>query len=81
MPIYLLVPLQTTEPVWKDAKRREPIQVIAGNEHEARVAASSGFGATQAAVDPWLFAKWVYAHVIEEPDRTLPIVRCTARAH
>src|SRR4051812_35808344 len=44
MTTYLLVPLHTSEWAWTLATRRDPIQVIAKTEGEARDAASMHFG-------------------------------------
>ena len=77
MSIYLLVPLHTTEPAWRDARRREPVQVIAESEQAARATACSRYGsAVKSDDDPWLLARWVYAHVIDQADRTLPLLKC-----
>lgn len=74
MPAYLLVPLHTGQSVWQIATRRDPLQVIAKSEQKARMSASLQFGpaskgvSVDAAADPWLNSRWVYAHVIEEVD-------------
>jgi hypothetical protein len=75
MPIYLLVPLHTADPAWRGILRREPVQVIAENEREARAAAWLRYGAaSRSEHDPWLLSRWVYAHVIEQSDHGLPIL-------
>jgi hypothetical protein len=76
MPIYLLVPLHTGDPAWRGIARRGPVQVIAENEREARAAAWLRFGASlKSDDDPWLLSRWVYAQVIGEPERGVPVLR------
>lgn len=76
MPIYLLIPLHTSDPAWRGIARRDPIQVVASNEREARVAAWMRYGAaSRSEQDPWLLGKWVYAHVVPELDHSLPSLR------
>lgn len=76
MPIYLLVPLHTSDPAWRGITRREPIQVIAENEREARAAAWLRYGSSlKSDNDPWLLSRWVYAHVVEAADKVLPLLR------
>jgi hypothetical protein len=76
MPIYLLVPLHTSDPAWRGITRRDPIQVIAENEREARAAAWLRYGSSlKSEHDPWLLSRWVYAHVVEEVDEVLPLLR------
>ena len=80
MRIYLLVPLHTSDPIWMFSMQREAIQVIAPSETEARLRASLRYGrrrTREAAVaprDPWLDPKWVYAHVIERTDASMPVL-------
>jgi hypothetical protein len=81
MPIYLLVPLHTGDPAWRGIMRRDPIQVIAENEREARAAAWLRYGAAlRSEQDPWLLSRWVYAHMIEATDASLPILKWPERA-
>lgn len=75
MPIYLLIPLETGDPAWRGITRRDPIQVIAQNEREARAAAWLRYGsASKSDDDPWLLGKWVYAHIVDAPDPHLPML-------
>ncbi|HZR69601.1 MAG TPA: hypothetical protein VFB01_11180 [Burkholderiales bacterium] len=80
MRIYLLVPLHTSDPIWMFSVQREAVQVIAPSETEARLRASLRYGrrrTREGAVsprDPWLDAKWVYAHVIERTDAAMPVL-------
>ena len=86
MPTYLLIPLHTAEPEWRFAARRDPVQIIAASEQEARAGASAQFGMRSGgtllapADDPWMQSKWVYAHVIDAPDPALPLVRASEPA-
>ncbi len=83
MPIYLLIPLRTSESVWSFAARRDPVQVVARNEQEARIGASMRFGLRARApgsespdsADPWLDSAWTYVHTIDEEDPGLPIIK------
>jgi hypothetical protein len=80
MRIYLLVPLHTSDPIWMFSVQRDAVQVIAPSETEARLRASLRYsrrrtreGAT-APRDPWLDAKWVYAHAVERTDPAMPVL-------
>jgi hypothetical protein len=80
MRIYLLVPLHTSDPIWMFSVQREAVQVIAPSETEARLRASLRYGRRRtregavAPRDPWLDAKWVYAHIIERTDAAMPVL-------
>jgi hypothetical protein len=79
MPTYLLIPLHTSERAWSSATRRDPIQVVAKSEQEARIRASLRYGVPSGgdrlgSVDPWLHSKWTYVHVIENIDRDVPLL-------
>ncbi len=80
MRIYLLVPLHTSDPIWMFSVQRDAVQVIAPSETEARLRASLRYGRRRtregavAPRDPWLDSKWVYAHVIERTDPSMPVL-------
>ena len=80
MRIYLLVPLHTSDPIWMFSVQRDAVQVIAPSEAEARLRASLRYGRRRtregalAPRDPWLDSKWVYAHVIERTDASMPVL-------
>ncbi len=80
MRTYLLVPLHTSDPIWMFSVRRDAIQVIAPSEPEARLRASLRYGRRRtregvaAPGDPWLDSRWVYAHVIERTDASMPVL-------
>jgi hypothetical protein len=80
MRIYLLVPLHTNDPIWMFSIMREPVQVMAPSESEARLRASLRYGRRRTGEhagglrDPWLDARWVYAHVVEKTDPAMPLV-------
>jgi hypothetical protein len=79
MRIYLLVPLQTSDPAWTLSSHREPVQVVAPSESEARLRASlcfsrRGIDERETALrDPWLDPRWVYAHAVEKSDPKMPL--------
>jgi hypothetical protein len=78
--IYLLVPLQTSDPIWMFSVRKDAVQVIAPSESEARLRASLRYGRRRTAErlvaprDPWLDPKWVYAHVVDKTDPSMPVL-------
>jgi hypothetical protein len=80
MPIYLLIPLHTSDRAWSLAARRDPIQVIAPTEAEARSLASLSYGipsrdpSLTILEDPWLHSRLVYVHAVEESDTRLPLL-------
>jgi hypothetical protein len=86
MTTYLLVPLHTSEWAWTLATRRDPIQVIAKTEGEARDAASMHFGLPSRGGrpgcpdDPWLHSKWTYAHVVDGVHHDIPVLECPLAA-
>jgi hypothetical protein len=76
VPTYLLIPLHTSDPIWQFAARRDPVQVIATSEREARAAAWLRFGSPlQSADDPWLLSKWTYAHIVDGTDLGFPVLK------
>jgi hypothetical protein len=73
---YLLIPLHTSDPAWRFAARRDPVQVIATSEREARAAAWLRFGSPlKSADDPWLSPKWTYAHIVDGTDLGFPVLK------
>lgn len=80
MRIYLLVPLQTSDPIWMFSVYKEAVQVVAPSESEARLRASLRYGRRRTAEralaprDPWLDPRWVYAHVVDKTDPSMPVL-------
>ena len=80
MRINLLVPLHTGDPVWMFSIMREPVQVVAPSESEARLRASLRYGRRRtgaqaiASRDPWLDSRWVYAHIVEKTDPAMALI-------
>jgi hypothetical protein len=78
MRIYLLVPLQTSDPIWMFSVRSEAVQVIAPSESEARLRASLRYSRRRmgavAPKDPWLDPRWVYAHTVQSTDASMPVI-------
>jgi hypothetical protein len=77
---YLLTPQHSDQPIWSSAARREPVQIVAMNEAEARVRASLRYGqrrglhAITSPDDPWLDPKWASARVVAEADSRVPLL-------
>jgi hypothetical protein len=72
MPVFLLIPLETSQPKWESSWFTQPVQVIASSEEQARLRARSLYSTSDASNDPWMDPRLVYAHPVDEADRRFP---------
>jgi hypothetical protein len=78
---YRLTPVRFDAPEWDYSLRRDPVQVTAASESEARDLATLRYviGAGSAGVDlagksPWSDADIVRAQLVERPDPGIPLL-------
>ena len=79
MPIFLLTPLDLAASDWAMSTHRQPVQVEAENEQEARSRAALRFRLIRRAEDSigafaWHMPKLVAARVVDTVDKRIPFI-------
>ena len=81
MQTYRLTPVRLDAPEWDYSLCRDPVQVLAESESEARrlatlryVIGASSAGAGLAGKSPWSDASLVQARRVDHPDPAMPVL-------
>jgi hypothetical protein len=81
MQTYRLTPVRFDSPEWDYSLRREPVQVVADSESDARdlatlryVIGAKSAGPNLAGKSPWSDARLVQAQRVDHPDPGIPLL-------